>query len=517
MESNTQNSYNENEVVTIDIKRMCRVLLKNLWKISVVAVLCGSIALFVSFQFLKPMYRSTTSFYVANKLQFYGVDTNISSGDLDTSSNLVHSYIELLKSRHHLTEAINYSGINISYGELYNMVSTSSVKETGVFKVSVSSHNPHEAAKLAESIAYVVETQICEILKGSSVKVIDPPIVAGAPYSPNHITNTIIGVVVGLFVSVAIIALIQIFDSKIKTEDDLKRCSKYPILAIVPDMNESSKRGYYKKYYGHYGHYAQTKLYNADNKNPSLIGNDIDFATSEAFKLLRTKLQYSVTDSENCQIIVVSSAIPGEGKSLSSINLAFSLSQLGKRILLIDADMRCPTLAAKLSISNYPGLSEYLTGLMSVDELLQDINAGDDNIFKILTAGSIPPNPVELINSDKMSQMLAELRNQFDYIIVDTPPVGDISDALVAVKFANGVLLVTRHNYCTRAALRDAVQQFEFVDAKILGVVFNCVGEKSSKYNYRKYADHYGYQHRYNQNLPVENKEDTVLVSDEKQ
>ena len=134
-----------------------------------------------------------------------------------------------------------------------------------------------------------------------------------------------------------------------------------------------------------------------------------------------------------------------------------------------------------------------------------------------MTAGSIPPNPVELINSAKMSQMLNELRKQFDYIIIDTPPVGDISDALVAAKFANGVLLVTRHNYCTRAALCDAVQQFEFVDAKILGIVFNCVGEKSSKYNYRKYADQYGYQQRYNQNLAVENKDDTVPVSDEKQ
>ena len=213
MESNAQNSYSENEVVTIDLKRIGRVILKNFWKISIVAVLCGAIALFVSFQFLKPMYRSTTSFYVANKLQFYGVDTNISSNDLDTSSNLVHSYIELLKSRHHLTEAINHSGLNLSYGELYSMVSTSSVKETGVFKVSVSSNNPHEAAKLAESIAYIVETQICEILKGSSVKVIDPPIVAGAPYSPNHITNTAIGVFVGLLISVAIIALIEIFDS----------------------------------------------------------------------------------------------------------------------------------------------------------------------------------------------------------------------------------------------------------------------------------------------------------------
>lgn len=505
MERNVPNTQNENDMLEIDIKRIGRVVLKNVWKIAIVAVLCGSIALFVSFQFLTPMYRSSVSFYVANKLQFYGIDTNISSSDLATSSDLVHSYIELLKSRHHLTEAINHSGLNLSYGQLSGMISTTTVKETGVFKVTVSSENPQQAAVIADSLAYIVETQICEILRGSSVKVIDKPIVATSPYSPNHIKNTMIGVAIGLLGSVLLIVLLEIFDAKLKTEDDLKHCCNYPILTIVPDMNEASKRGYYKKYYGHYGHYAQMQT-NAADKNIShgFIGNDLDFATSEAYKLLRTKLQYSVTDGQNCQLFIVTSAIPGEGKSISSINLAYSLSQLGKRVLLIDGDMRRPTLASKLDIPNYPGLSEYLTGFMGMDELLQVYNTGTEHTFSILTAGSIPPNPIELIDSQKMAQAVDLLRERFDYIILDSPPVGDVSDALVASKYSNGVLLVARHNYCTRAALRDAVQQFEFVDAKILGTVYNCYGEKSSKYSYRKYAGYYSYQQRNKQNASSE-------------
>jgi len=494
MENHMQNPHNENDIVEIDVMRMGRVILKNIWKIAIVAILCGSIALFVSYQFITPMYRTSTSFYVANKLQLYGVDTNISSGDLATSSDLVHSYIELLKSRHHLTEAINHSGLNLTYGQLSGMITTTAVKETGVFKVTVSSPNRHEAAQIAESIAYIVETQICEILRGSSVKMIDKPIVPTAPYSPNHAKNTMLGFVVGFLISAGLIVLLEIFDSKLKSEDDLKHCCKYPILTVVPDMNASSKRGYYKK---HYGHYAQTQLSASDsNSNFGLFGKDLDFATSEAYKLLRTKLQYSIPDSQACQVFVVSSAIPGEGKSVSSINLAYSLSQLGKRVLLIDADMRRPSLASKLAISNYPGLSEYLTGFMGLNELLQDYDDGTENSFKILTAGSIPPNPIELIDSKKMAQGIEQLRKEFDYIILDTPPVGDVSDALVASKYANGVLLVSRHNYCTRAALRDAVMQFEFVNSKILGSVFNCYGDKASKYNYKQYAGYYSHRQR---------------------
>lgn len=495
MEKNVHNSHNENDVFEFDVKRIGRMILKNVWKIAIVAVLCGSIALFVSYRFLTPLYRSTASFYVANKLQFYGVDTNISSGDLSTSSDLVHSYIELLKTPRYLEAAIQHSGLEgLTPERLSGMVSTTIAKETGFFKVSVSSPNRQDAVKITESIAYVVETQICETLRGSSVKVIDYPTLASAPYSPNHTKNTMLGVAVGLLASTILIILIELFNAKIKSEEDLKHCSRYPTLAIVPDMNESSKRGYYRKHYSHYNHYTQAKPDKTnDGSTVDVIGKDIDFATNEAYKLLRTKLQYSIPDSQKCHVFVISSAIPGEGKSVSAVNLAYSLSQLGKRVLLIDADMRRPTVAAKLSISNYPGLSEYLTGFMGMNELLQDFNDGTEHSFKILTAGSIPPNPIELIDSKNMINAINELREQFDYIILDTPPVGDVSDALVASKYSDGVLLITRHNYCSRAAFRDAVMQFEFINAKILGTVLNCFGDKSLKYGYHKYAGHYDY------------------------
>ncbi len=498
MENNMQNPHREQESAEIDLRKVLKAIYKNLWKIAIVTVLCGSVFLFVSYQFLTPMYRTSTSFYVNNKLPLNGINTNISSNDLVTSINLVNSYIAILDNRDILTEVIDHAELDLNYAQLSGMISTLVVKETGVFKVTVSSSDPVQAATIAESIAHVVTTQICDIIEGSSVKVIDYPIVPNSPYSPSHIRNTALGLLVGLFASAGLVALIEIFDTKIKSEDELKRYCKYPVLTVVPDMNLSSRKGYYKKYYGsHYGHYAERNTANVnEDGTPCFFGKNIDFATTEAYKLLRTKLQYSLTNNQKCQIFVVSSAMAGEGKSISSINLAYSLAQLEKKVLLIDADMRRPTLAAKLSIPNYPGLSEFLTGFMGMDELLQDYSDDGEHTIKVLTAGSIPPNPVELIDSAKMTQAFEILQKQFDYIIVDTPPVSDVSDALVVSKYADGVLLVVRYNYCNHTALRNTVHQFEFVDAKILGAIFNCLGDNPGKYGSYKYRDRYEYRNK---------------------
>lgn len=498
MEYIVPNSQSVQEGTEIDLRKIIKAILKHIWKIGVVAVLCGSIALFASYQFLTPMFRTTTSFYVNNKLPLTGVNTNITSNDILTSSSLVNSYIAILNNRDILSEVISHAQLDLSSSQLSGMISTSIVKETGVFKVTVSGSDPVEVTAIAESIAHIMTTQICEIIEGSSIRVIDYPIVPKAPYSPNHTKNAALGLFAGLFISAAFVALMEILDTKIKSEDELKRYCKYPVLTVVPDMDQAAHKRYYKKHYGsHYGYYAENNSNNTNaNGEIATFGKNIDFATTEAYKLLRTKLQYSLTDTQKCQIFVLSSAMPGEGKSLTSINLAYSLAQLDKKVLLIDADMRRPTLATKLSIPNYPGLSEFLTGFLDLDELLQDYCDDGEHVLKILAAGSIPPNPVELIDSAKMAQAFDILQKQFDYIIVDTPPVGDVSDALVVSKYADGVLLVVRHNYCKHTILRNTVHQFEFVNAKILGAIFNGLTDNTNIYGKYKYSSQYkSYKH----------------------
>lgn len=499
MDNNIQNVIQDSDTSVIDIRRFIPTLLNKAWQIGLVTFLCGIIAFVGSVMLLTPEYQASALFYVNNSSVSFGDATlSISNGDLTTSKTLVNSYIVILKSRATLLDVIDYADSKRSYEQLRNMISATDVDGTEVFRVTVTSTNPKEAEVLANAIAHVIPNRIASIVEGSSAKVVDYAVKPKGPSYPNNMQNMLLGLFVGFALSAGFVVLVEIFDVTIKDEEDLMSCCKYPILATVPNMNRSTKHGYGKRYNTKY---APSKSKKAPNENSaekvkSLIGADIDFAASEAYKLLRTKLQYSFADEKTCRVFAVSSAMAGEGKSISSVNLACSLAQMNKRILLIDCDMRRPTLADKLTLSKYPGLSELLTGIIGLESVLQvsKIN-GKEGAFDVITAGTRPPNPVELINSEKMNTSLSVLRERYDYIILDMPPIGDVSDALISAKLADGVLLVVRQDYGSKVTLHEAIQQFEFVNAKILGVLFNCVSDRVTRYTNKKYG--YGYRKRY--------------------
>ena len=305
-----------------------------------------------------------------------------------------------------------------------------------------------------------------------------------------------IGALLGFVLIVSIIALREIFDITIRNEEDITQCCKHPILASVPDMTTSgSSSSYYsgdskrsqKPKKG--GAYALDKQ---PQKAHGIIGPNISFAAAEAYKLLRTKLQFSFADDNTCRVIGLSSALSGEGKSLTSVNLAYTLSQLNKKVILIDCDMRHPTLAEKLGVLKTPGLSSYLTGQCHLDELLQLCNLKNaERAFHVISAGQNPPNPVELLSSEKMEAALNTLRKYYDYVVLDLPPVGEVTDAMAVAKKTDGLLLVVRENYCNRIALADATRQFAFIKAKILGVVVNCTSESGRVYGKKYYKSYY--------------------------
>jgi len=264
-------------------------------------------------------------------------------------------------------------------------------------------------------------------------------------------------------------------------------------------MAVSSRGGYYYSGYGQRSK-KHTEQENANKQEMPLIGDKISFAAKEAYKLLRTKLQFSFADEGNCRVIGVSSALAGEGKSLTSVNLAYSLSQLdNKKVLLIDCDMRRPSLNEKLPINKMPGLSNCLSGQNNISELIQNCGIpGAANAFSVIAAGRNPPNPIELLSSARMVRLLEILRKTYDYIVLDLPPVAEVSDAMAVARETDGILMVVRQNYGNRVALTAAAREFEFVEAKILGVVYNCTNESGSGYSRRYYRRYYRkYYRRY--------------------
>ena len=494
-----EKDFQKSEEIEIDLGRVFRAILKRSWLVALVALLCATSAFAGTFFLITPKYEATAMFYVNNNnLSLGDTSVSISSGDLSTSRSLVDSYIVILNTRETLIDVIDYAGASCSYDQLRHMLSSAAVNETEIFQVTVTSSDPREAERLANAVAYILPKRIGTIIDGTSAKVVDSAVLPSAPSSPSYPKNIAIGFLLGFALSVGIISLRVIFDTTIRSEEDVAQCCKHPILASVPDMTASGKGG---SYYARSASGNKKGKYEAATQNAkrSIIGPNISFAASEAYKLLRTKLQFSFADENDCHIIGLSSALSGEGKSLTAVNLACALSQLDKNVLLIDCDMRRPTLAEKLTLLKQPGLSNYLTRQSSLDNLIQQWEMkGSDTAFHVITAGQNPPNPVELLSSVRMKNALDAVRKSYDYVILDLPPVGEVSDALAIANVTDGLLLVVRQDYCDRNVLADTVRQFDFVNAKTLGVVFNCTNEHGGNYSKRYYKKYYkGYAKSY--------------------
>ena len=199
------------------------------------------------------------------------------------------------------------------------------------------------------------------------------------------------------------------------------------------------------------------------------IGKDLDFASAEAYRLLRTNLSFSLPDKTAGKIIGITSPCPQEGKSTTSLNLAYALAEAGNKVLLVDADMRRPSVSRMLDLPRTPGLSNLLT-----EDCKDAIRVGVlHEHLSILFSGDIPPNPSELIGSDKLKKCMVDFSENYDYIIVDLPPVISVSDPLAMSKNIDGMVVVVRHGHTKKSDIMEAMRQLKLVGANVLGFVYN--------------------------------------------
>ena len=225
----------------------------------------------------------------------------------------------------------------------------------------------------------------------------------------------------------------------------------------------------------------------------NMLCDRMNFSAAEAYKMLRTNLMFALPDENRCRIVGVTSSLHGEGKSTTSINLAYTLAETGKEVLLIDADMRLPSVAKKFALTQSPGLSNVLAGLSKAGDVLQTPLSMMN--WRVLPAGDIPPNPSELLGSEQMHMLLKALAEKFDFIVVDLPPANIVSDAMVLGNWIDGLLVVVREGYSNRAALSTCMNKLSVLQSKVLGFVMTDVAEKGKEYGrrYGKYYKSYGY------------------------
>lgn len=224
------------------------------------------------------------------------------------------------------------------------------------------------------------------------------------------------------------------------------------------------------------------------------LHKNLEFTATEQYKLLRANLNFTIPAGIKCPIVGVTSSMRGEGKSTTAVNLSYVLAESGKRVLLIDGDLRIPSIAKKMDLKSTPGLTNLLMGFES--QKFGDFKSTVNENWYIMPSGDIPPNPSELLGSKRMELALKALSESFDYIILDLPPVNLVSDALAVAPYITGMVVVIRQDYTEKKELDNCIRQLKLSNVKVLGCVMNetkTVGKYYSKYRYKRYYKYYKY------------------------
>jgi polysaccharide biosynthesis transport protein len=349
------------------------------------------------------------------------------------------------------------------------------------------------------------ETAISAGLRSSNIRVVDPAMIPSAPARPAKTRNVALAFLVGLVGGIGLALMREYLDNTVKTPDDVETLSRLPSLAVVPQFAGSNGSG---KRYGLLKGFSS----NGHDKRIELVAQHLPKSQiSEAFRALRTSILLSQADHPP-QVILVTSALPREGKTTAAANLAVTLAQLGDSTVLVDADLRKPGVGRLLNMAGgkYAGLSSYLAGVSSLD-LVSVPHPAIPNLVAIPT-GPLPPNPADLLSSHKLVEAIAELRTKFKFIVIDSPPIMAATDAVILSVHADGVLLVVRSGETPKEAFTRTRDLLNSVKSRILGVVLNAVDASAPDYyySYRYYPYSYGYGPQETAEAPLEEDSEAI-------
>ena len=338
-------------------------------------------------------------------------------------------------------------------------------------------------------------------LKTSNISIIDKAEVPKGPVSPKKKKNLILAFLIGIFGGVGLCFLMESLDNTVKGPEDVEKLTGLPSLGVIPCLPPEGMKK--KKRYGYYSKYKSSYSYGKENPESEETLPEIKeielvnylhpkFFISEDYRTVRTSILLSHAESPP-KTIAFTSALPGEGKTATLANMAVAFSQLEEKVLVVDSDLRKPRLHRIFKVKNIGGLSGYLTGKVSIEDAVQKTNV--ENIW-LIPSGPIPPNPAELLNSEKMKGMMDELKKRFDVILFDSPPLLVVVDAVIISSFVDGTVFIIEVGKTTRKPFLQAVEELKRAKAKVIGVLFNEVKAKgegyySPYYHYYRYRSHY--------------------------
>jgi len=447
-------------------------------KIVLIAVctFAGLSILFVLSQFvMKPSYTASVQLYVNQN----DVATSADLNDLYYAQKVVTTYINFLQTKVFYEQVLMESQLNYSPNQLKNMTEINSVNNTEIFKISVTTYSAKASYKIVSAMQNIAPVLIKSIKPSAQISVVDPVTFPTLPSGPNILLDTAAGGLAGLILSLAIIFLCEVIDVNVKNQEELKRKYNRPILGEIPSYDTHIKKS-------HLFRGILFKKHRIPRRSNVIIADDDNFMMKESYKALRSNLRYTLY-KDGCRKILINSPVSKDGKSTVCANTGITIAQTGARVLLLDCDLRRGRLHNFFNLKSSPGISEILSGLAKEKDAIQ--NTSYDNL-QVIAMGAIPPNPTELLAGGQMEELIKSLEKNYDFIILDSPPINVVSDVLSLLKLVDGVVVVVRENITSHPNIANALSKYEFVEAKILGFVLNGISLRrgnKSKYQYYSY------------------------------
>jgi succinoglycan biosynthesis transport protein ExoP len=450
-----------------------RIIRKRLGLIVTAIVVCAVTALATSLATM-PVYQGTAKLLIVAKTDAESDASSALQGAL-LSQQLLKSFAQMLESRSTAEAALRLDPQPFTPRQLQTKIQAEPITDTLLINLSVEDTDPARAKRLTNSVARGFISSVPDLQSGSALRVslVEPALAPTEPVRPRTRLNIALGLVLGLMLGVGVAFLREFLDRSVKTAEELETAAGAPVVGMIPPF----KAG----------------------KQPIPVADQPRTAAAEAFRKLRTNFAFLGIDQESVCCVITSPAA-GDGKSTVAANLGIALAQSGRRVILVDADLRKPTLHKLFGLHQRVGTTTVLLDQASTEDALQ--HPGPD-LPAVLTSGQLPPNPSELLGSRRMAELLTELRSAFDVVLIDCAPLLPVTDPMVVSQFADGVLLITRAGATTKDQATAARAACAKAGAVVFGTALNATPITE--------GDQPGYYAYYGQSEPPEVTVDTGL------
>lgn len=461
---------------TIDLLKLFKYFLKRAWIIAICAVI-GFGGLYYKTEYMqKNMYTAQATLYVYNANPNAVNYQYTNTGDLQTAAKLVDTYKVVICSNSVMNRVVERLGNRIPKEQIVKSLQFGTVKDTGFMQVTATCADPQMAADICNAIADIAPTEIVRVVSAGSVQVVDYAELPTKPNSKQGMKMGLMGAAAGIALSGGILLLLFFMNNRLNESAELSETYGIPLLSVI------------------------TKVPQEEEKDHFLISQETDIRRLSEYSKLRLNIRTAL--KEDMKTVLVCSAIPNECKSTTAANLAISSAMTGKKVLLIDADLRKPAQATFFAIDKETrGLSDVLTGAIEPAEAI--VNNVRPNL-DLIVSGTIPDNASELLDSEQMRDFLklTQIANGYELIIIDLPPVNIVPDALALARMDCGMLFITRAGFSDHREIERAVNAAKFAEIEILGMVMTC----AVKDNEKGYAYKYDYDYRGNKRKKKEAK-----------